>query len=71
MRRGRSLHKRDPPESQEPAPDHLKIISQAEGQKFSDLKGYYYDKSAGGGITIYVIDSGLAKHDVGPTFDKK
>ncbi|KAG8526365.1 uncharacterized protein KY384_000358 [Bacidia gigantensis] len=59
----RSLHKRDPPESQKPAPDHLKIISQANGQKFSDLDGYYYDKSAGDGIKIYIIDTGLNKHD--------
>lgn len=50
--------------SQKPAPDHLKIISQAEGQVFKNLDGYYYDKSAGGGINIYVIDSGLNKHAV-------
>lgn len=61
---GTPLQKRDPTESQKSAPDHLKIISQAEGQAFESLDGYYYDKSAGGGITIYVIDSGLYKHPV-------
>ena len=62
--RDKPLQKRDPPESQKPAPDHLKIVSQANGQEPEDLDGYYYDKSAGSGVTIYVIDSGFYEHKV-------
>ena len=52
------------PISEKPTPDHLKIISQAKGQLFGQLDGYYFDKSAGKGITIYVVDRGLYKHQV-------
>ena len=44
------------------------MITKADGQKeYPD--GYYYDDSAGTGIRIYVIDSGLAPEHVVPFLD--
>lgn len=45
--------------SQVPAPAHLKMVTQSKGKKLSDLDGYYYDDTAGRGIRVYVIDTGL------------
>lgn len=53
-----SLTKRTPT-SQPAAPKHLRIISTAKGQNWEDQDEYHYDDTAGKGIRIYVIDSGL------------
>ena len=45
--------------SQVPASNHLRVISTAEGQKWEDQDGYHYDDTAGKGIRLYSIDSGL------------
>lgn len=55
--------------SDKPAVDQLKLVSQADGQKFKDLDGYYYDNTSGRQTKIYIIDSGLeASHDVYESF---
>jgi hypothetical protein len=41
------------------APDQLRILSLGPGENLADSKGYKYDSVAGGGINIYVVDSGL------------
>lgn len=55
---GKSLTKREL-KSDKPALDQLKLVSQADGQKFGDLDGYYYDSTAGEATKIYIIDSGV------------
>ena len=39
--------------------DDLKMFSQANSARLSDLPGYVYDSIGGRGITVYVIDSGI------------
>ena len=51
--------------SQVPAPKHLKVISTASGLDWEKQDEYHYDDTAGRGIRIYVIDSGLqSDHEV-------
>ena len=45
-------------EFDEDAVDDVKIISQPKGVTLDDLKGYYYDGTAGQKTVVYVVDSG-------------
>jgi subtilisin family serine protease len=43
---------------QSDAPPELRVISQPEGVPLNSLPFYAYNSVAGGGVTVYVVDSG-------------